>query len=173
MSLSKEHFIFRYLCSHQIFLKVHLGQNTSNKREDKIISLKLFHLVVIFNDNNLLEKILEKSIPDDIWTTPVTVLKGATESLESDWINDANCYHLAAKFNPKGLHLLLTKVKEFSQESFWELYNDHNVSPLHVAALNSDSISLWYDSSPACFIGTVVPFSILMPNSYFQCADVS
>ena len=119
----------------------------------------MFHLIIIFNDNILLEKILDRNIPNDIWTTPVRVLTGATETLESDWINDANCYHLAAKFNPKGLHLLLTKIKEHSEESFWDLYNDNNVSPLHVAALNADSISLWYDSSVVVLILLcVMPF---------------
>ena len=49
-----------------------------------------------------------------------------------------------AKFNPKGLHLLLTKLKDASQDRFNELYEKGTVSPLHVAALNSNSVSLRY-----------------------------
>ena len=64
------------------------------------------------------------------------------ENFENHWINNATCYHLAAKFNPKGLHLLLTKLKDASQDRFNELYEKGTVSPLHVAALNSTSVSL-------------------------------
>ena len=66
------------------------------------------------------------------------------DNIENYWIDNTTCYHLAAKFNPKGLHLLLTRLKAASPEEFNQLYKDGKVSPLHVAALNSSSISLRY-----------------------------
>ena len=64
------------------------------------------------------------------------------QNFENHWIDNATCYHLAAKFNPKGLHFLLTKLKAASSIEFDNLYEGDKVSPLHVAALNSNSISL-------------------------------
>ena len=64
------------------------------------------------------------------------------QNFENHWIDNATCYHLAAKFNPKGLHFLLTKLKAASPDRFNELYEKGTVSPLHVAALNSNSVSL-------------------------------
>ena len=93
----------------------------------------------------MLEKIIEKNIPTNIWMEEVSVTPETAkciDSIEDDWINHATCYHLAAKFNPKGLHLLLTKLKAASTNEFEKLYEENKVSPLHVAALNSNSISL-------------------------------
>ena len=115
------------------------------KDVEKNISLKLPHIIIIFNDNSLLEKIIEKNIPIDIWMAEVLVepkTAKCIDNIENYWIDNANCFHLAAKFNPKGLHLLLTKLKAASSIEFDNLYEGDKVSPLHVAALNSNSISL-------------------------------
>lgn len=97
----------------------------------------------------MLGRIIEKNIPIDIWMSKASVRKNSHQnttkcnnSIESDWIDYATCYHLAAKFNPKGLHLLLEKLKEASKDEFDKLYEGDKVSPLHVAALNSNSIGL-------------------------------
>ena len=97
----------------------------------------------------MLGRIIEKNIPIDIWMAKASVRKNSHQnttkcnnSIESDWIDYATCYHLAAKFNPKGLHLLLTNLKAASPEKFQEIYQDGTVTPLHVAALNCNSISL-------------------------------
>ena len=54
---------------------------------------------------------------------------------EDAWILNANCFHLCAKFNPKGLHILLSHCKH-DQLFMNQLYDDKtgNISPLHVAA---------------------------------------
>ena len=84
-----------------------------------------------------------------MWMTKVLVKPNTAkciDNIENYWIDSATCYHLAAKYNPKGLHLLLSKLKAASHERFLELYQDGTVSPMHVAALNSNSISLRYIS---------------------------
>ena len=55
--------------------------------------------------------------------------------IEQDkWIFGANCIHLAAKFMPRGLNLILTKDNCSTR-------NMNGLSPLHIAARNDDSLS--------------------------------
>ena len=60
---------------------------------------------------------------------------------EDTWINGATCYHLAARFNPNGLHLLLSQLEENS-DTFLEIYKNGKTSPLHVAASNTDELAV-------------------------------
>ena len=74
------------------------------------------------------------------------------KNLKKSWIFSADSFHLAAKYNPKALHQILCYLKDIQsfKEKFIELYGltQQNVafglyglSPLHIAAMNSDSIS--------------------------------
>jgi hypothetical protein len=55
--------------------------------------------------------------------------------IEQDkWILGANCIHLAAKFMPRGLNLILTK-------DYGTTTNKNGLSPLHIAARNDESLS--------------------------------
>ena len=138
-------------CIFLLLLQINLGKVNSDKadnndnKDDIIISLKLLHIIIIFNDNHLVRNIIEKNIPIEMWMATTSVAPKPSKSInnfECDWIDNATCYHLAAKFNPKGLHLLLEKLKEASKDEFDKLYEGDKVSPLHVAALNSNSIGL-------------------------------
>ena len=62
------------------------------------------------------------------------------------WIYEANAIHLAAKFMPQGLELLLSSLEDNSRligtKSLYEC------APLHVAAKNNDSLSTRYPIKP-------------------------
>ena len=58
------------------------------------------------------------------------------------WIYGANSIHLAAKFMPQGLELLLSCLND--QIRVVDSKTDYECSPLHVAAANNDSLSTRY-----------------------------
>ena len=58
------------------------------------------------------------------------------------WIYGANSIHLAAKFMPQGLELLLSCLNHNSRVV--DAKTDYECSPLHVAAANNDSLSTRY-----------------------------
>ena len=58
------------------------------------------------------------------------------------WIYGANSIHLAAKFMPQGLELLLSCLNDNSRVV--DAKTDYECSPLHVAAANNDSLSTRY-----------------------------
>ena len=81
----------------------------------------------------------------DFYASKVVVDENETsESVASKdmWIYGANAIHLAAKFMPQGLELLLSSLEDNSRligtKSLYEC------APLHVAAKNNDSLSTRY-----------------------------
>ena len=58
------------------------------------------------------------------------------------WIYGANAIHLAAKFMPQGLELLLSSLEDNSRLIDTASY--YECAPLHVAAKNNDSLSTRY-----------------------------
>ena len=62
---------------------------------------------------------------------------------EEIWIQNANCYHLAAKFNPRALYFLLNMLGKDTSEAFGRIFKNGTPTPMHVAAFNLDSISIW------------------------------
>ena len=57
------------------------------------------------------------------------------------WIYGATSIHLAAKFMPQGLELLLSNLENLE---VLETKNDFGHTPLHVAARNNDSLCIRY-----------------------------
>ena len=57
------------------------------------------------------------------------------------WIYGAHVIHLAAKFMPQGLQLLLSMD---NKSELIDKKSDYQCSPLHVAATNNDSLSTRY-----------------------------
>ena len=57
---------------------------------------------------------------------------------QDKWIYEASAVHLAAKFMPRGLALLL---KFFASDKLLEVKNMHLQTPLHIAARNDNSLS--------------------------------
>ena len=78
----------------------------------------------------------------EVWFDVVEFSK-IDKDLEKSWIYSANSLHFAAKFNPTALHLILSHFKD--NQSFQEkLIGLYGLTPLHVAAMNSDSLSARY-----------------------------
>ena len=58
------------------------------------------------------------------------------------WIYGANAIHLAAKFMPQGLELLLSSLDDNS--GLLDITSQEKCTPLHVAATSNDSLSTRY-----------------------------
>ena len=118
-----------------------------NGSQDSISSITLelsvLHILVVLNDEDIMNAIVDNNIMRKHWLNPIQLIKPNKVKIaqENKWIEKANCFHLAAKFNPTGLHLMLSQLKA-DQVVFQKLYENGQCSPLHVAALNSDSLSL-------------------------------
>ena len=65
-----------------------------------------------------------------------------TVAEENSWIIDANCYHLAAKFNSRALNVLLSCLKNKAKDMEM-IYENGRTSPMHVAAFSSNAESVW------------------------------
>ena len=92
---------------------------------------------------------LQKEISVDKWKRQVAVIGSHLNSVavEDSWLKQANCFHLAAKFNPRGLHFLLDNLKDIDENLIQDLHKNGSKSPLHVAATNVDSLSTRYLNS--------------------------
>ena len=86
--------------------------------EGRIIgSFTFLHMLILCKEFDILKHICEGSLSDE-FARPVKIdsspndppLVPETVVKEDKWIFDANCLHLAAKFMPQGLELLLSKL---------------------------------------------------------------
>ena len=92
----------------------------------------------------------------EVWTRPVFLNLPKTamaDFVEEDrWILKANCFHLAARFFPKGLQILLAHFEQIHgggtiQEGgelkslFQQAQKERCLTPLHVAASMHDPLS--------------------------------
>ena len=83
--------------------------------EDRIIgSFTFLHMLILCKEFDILKHICEGSLSDE-FAIPVKIdssppLAPETVVKEDKWIFDANCLHLAAKFMPQGLELLLSNL---------------------------------------------------------------
>ena len=56
------------------------------------------------------------------------------------WLFEANCIHIASKYHPKSLNVLLSNLKN-KAALINQAHEDGKISPLHVAPLRVDSLS--------------------------------
>ena len=114
-------------------------------REKKIYgNFKFLHFLIIGKNFQLLQYIIEnhqETAEEELWKG-VLVNHQSTLSPEmiideDRWILGANCIHLAAKFMPRGLNLILTRFSTTPLKTETNL----GLSPLHIAARNNDSLS--------------------------------
>ena len=114
-------------------------------REKKIYgNFKFLHFLIIGKNFQLLQYIIEnhqETAEEELWKG-VLVNHQSTLSPEmiideDRWILGANCIHLAAKFMPRGLNLILTRFSTTPLKTETNL----GLSPLHIAARNTDSLS--------------------------------
>ena len=96
--------------------------NKDQACEDRKISASFtfLHLLILCKDIDILNhvtKIHSASLIDEVGR-PVKILESSKEIIPTsvvwrdNWIFDANCLHLAAKFMPHGLKLLLSNLDE-------------------------------------------------------------
>ena len=101
--------------------------------------------MIISRNIRVLEHIVEhyaELANDEVFKT--TKIDGSmTEKVveQDNWIYEATAVHLAAKFMPRGLALLL---RSFGNKELLEIRNKHQHTPLHIAARNDDSLSTRY-----------------------------
>ena len=106
-------------------------------------SFTFLHLLIIFqeliiidyiveNHKDLLSVEFEKKVEIPLKPT----LHYTTDLRQGNWIIDANCIHLAAKFTPEVLNLILSKLKS---QDLINKGNHYGSTPLHLSSKNSDS----------------------------------
>ena len=129
------------------------------------LRLNFLHLVIILQKEKILKCILSSTCKGnaennftsiEVWTRPVflNLPKTAMADLveEDRWILKANCFHLAARFFPKGLQILLAHFEQIHgggtiQEGgelkslFQQAQKERCLTPLHVAASMHDPLS--------------------------------
>ena len=121
------------------------------------LTLSFFHFVVLFDRQQILEHVIKMDLEGDDanknwdnWIHPVSYRVANLDDLDGldsydKWICDANCIHLASKFNPKALQIMLTQLprsKSDKKEFIRNVVDKKGiVSPLHVAAGKLDSLS--------------------------------
>ena len=91
---------------------------------DRGAHVTLLHLVILHQDVELLQRLIKEITEEDLkkgyLKEKIKVKEIPTDFVVEDdrWLFDANCLHLATKFSPEGLNLLLSedKVKEKAKE---------------------------------------------------------
>ena len=75
----------------------------------------------------------------------VTTDKSSANVADEDlWIFGANSLHLATKFYPKGLYILLSSAKN-RDALISRTHQKKRITPLHLAAAQQDSLSTRYE----------------------------
>ena len=124
-----------------------IEENVSKSKKDdtNCLGLSVLHAIVLLNDKKLLIEALKKEQQIDSWLERVTIpskldakIKQSLE--ENQWIENANCFHLASRYNPMGLNQMLLQFNNHRKGNF--SFDHGTISPLHVAAMNSRSLSL-------------------------------
>ena len=136
-----------------------LSVRRSKKQGEIYGSFTFLHLLILSQNAKLLMYILEKTEQEDLANEvlkPVQVknVKVFENVDEKDrWIRGANCIHLAAKFMPVGLELILANLESPMYANVKNTnYNlkkevntinnpDDKLYPLHIAVKNCHSIS--------------------------------
>ena len=120
-----------------------LMENNNDQTEtyEQIIYLKLLHLIILLRRKNFLRFILSEVDAKFPFTEKISIYPTKFVSCGKDsWIFGANFIHFAARFDPEGLHLILSQV-----DGKIDLINtsltERKWSPLHVAVLGDDSTS--------------------------------
>lgn len=118
----------------------------TSKGDANCLGISVLHAIILLNDKDLLTEALKKEPQIDSWLEGVIIpskldAKEKQSLIENKWIQYANCFHLAARFNPIGLHQMLLQFNN-DKKSISSLQEKGKISPIHVAAMNSKSLSL-------------------------------
>ena len=110
-------------------------------------SFTFLQMLILLQDMDILKYIVHnhKDFLKEETVKPVSITSRLKEDVitKDRWIFQASFLHLAAKFFPHGLKLLLSNF-ENNQPALMELVskkNQYGCTPLHLAAQNFDSLS--------------------------------
>ena len=133
-----------------VFFALHQGHRNSLCLV-KLILWPLLCRRFVYNSWNLVDTWNSQNKTNDIYDllTPIlnlrfNVVYGWTlqdDVVEDDrWIFYASCIHIATKFCPRGLHIILSQIK--NKKSLIQFTHRHGTfSPLHLAASKIDCLS--------------------------------
>ena len=109
------------------------------------LTLSFLHLIILARRSKIIKCLMSKlDINDNEWTKTLSINKYEMKqniAEEDSWIFSANCLHLAAKFHPKTLHVLLSNLHDKSC-IIEQTHPYGGISPLHVACFRIDSLSI-------------------------------
>ena len=85
------------------------------------LDVTLLHLVILHQDFVMLQRLIEEDLEKGYLGKKIKIRNVPNDFLiveDDQWLFDANCLHLASKYFPEGLNLLLSegKVKEKAKE---------------------------------------------------------
>ena len=139
---------FEYEIRLSLRSKVNEPESDDESEKEAVFGTFTFlHLLILCNDLDVLHQIatthsdiLHEEVSKQVTIKTLTSNVKATSIVRQDnWIFDANCLHLAAKFMPKGLRLILENLK--SPNDLINIGNHNGSTPLHIAATNITSLS--------------------------------
>ena len=115
------------------------------------ITFNVLHMAILMRKNHILDLLLqqkEKCPTEKDFNELVDIYyEGFYKNPAKSWISAANALHLASKFNPKALYIILSKLQlqkknDLQRKSFWESSTiKFGFSPPHSAATNPDDLS--------------------------------
>jgi len=115
-----------------------------NSGENYKIHLSFLDMIVILRQYSILKRIILKTSTLESYTKKVRI-EGQNPAIiaeDDSWIREANCFHFAAKFNPKGLLMILDGLRFDQNKNFIQaIHVEGTMTPLHVSATNTDPLS--------------------------------
>ena len=112
--------------------------------ENYKIHLSFLDMIVILRQYSILKRIILKTSALENYTKKVRI-EGQNPAIiaeDDSWIKEANCFHFAAKFNPKGLLMILDGLRFDQNKNFIQtIHEKGTMTPLHVSATNTDPLS--------------------------------
>ena len=113
-----------------------------------VVTFNVLHMAILMRKNHILDLVLQTSLTGtDLHRFVEIDYPGFDKNPARSWISAANALHLASKFNPKALYIILSKMDlqnkdNHTTQSFWDLSSKKfGFSPLHSAATNPDALS--------------------------------
>ena len=117
-----------------------------NEKEAVFGTFTFLHLLILCQEFDILRQIAQthKDILNDEVAKRVTIraspkIEPKSVVKKDNWIFDANCLHLAAKFMPRGLKLIFENLN--NHIALINVGNHNQCTPLHISANNITSLS--------------------------------
>lgn len=115
------------------------------------VSFNVLQVAVLMGKNHILEILMNKGrinnaiASTDDFVEYISKPGRCCKNVDRSWITAANALHLAAKFNPEALYMILDKESKLDSEldiNFWKRSSMRDgFSPLHNAVTNKDALS--------------------------------